>query len=84
MGEKALHEDLDLTAFSARLIKDLSKLERLAGELLGAAQVDVYGLDASGFIGVTPISPEQAELLATVLPQLRALHGDQAVVGASA
>ena len=81
---QALHENLDLAAFSARLINDLSKLERLAGELLGAAQVDVQDLDASGFTGVTPIAPEEVELLATVLPRLRAIHGDQSAVGASA
>jgi hypothetical protein len=66
------------------LTKDLSKLERLAGELLGAAQVDIQDLDASGFTGVTAIAPEEAELLATVLPRLRAIHGDQSAVGASA
>lgn len=79
---QALHEEQDLAAFSARLVNDLGKLERLAGELLGAAFVDVPDLDTSAFVGVTPIAPEQAELLATVLPRLRTVRRD--AVGASA
>ncbi|HEX3134519.1 MAG TPA: hypothetical protein VHX44_13160 [Planctomycetota bacterium] len=79
---QALHEDLDLAAFSARLVKDLVKLERLAGELLGAAVVDVPGLDTSAFVGVTPVAPDQAELLATVLPRLRTVRRN--AVGAEA
>lgn len=79
---QALHEDLDLAAFSARLVNDLTKLERLAGELLGAALVDVPDLDTSAFVGVTPIAPEQAELLATVLPRLRTVRRDAVGAGA--
>lgn len=79
---QALHEDMDLATFSARLVNDLTKLERLAGELLGAALVDVPELDTSAFVGVTPIAPENAELLATVLPRLRAVRRDAVGAGA--
>jgi flavin-dependent dehydrogenase len=75
---QALHEELDLTAFSQRLVQDLGKLERLAGELLGAAQEDVPGLDASAFVGVTPVPSTSAELLATVLPRLRTVTREPA------
>ena len=81
---QALHEELDLPAFSARLVDDLKKLERLAGELLGAALVDVPGLDTAAFAGVTPIPPERAELLANVLPRFRTVRRDPQVVGAGA
>lgn len=81
---QALHEDLDLAAFSARLVNDLKKLERLAGELLGAALVDVPDLDTSAFVGVTPIAPQNVELLANVLPRLRTVRRDAQTVGAGA
>jgi flavin-dependent dehydrogenase len=81
---QALHEELDLPAFSARLVDDLKKLERLAGELLGAALADAPGIDISGFAGITPIAPENAGLLANVLPRFRTVRRDPQVVGAGA
>ncbi len=78
---QALHAELDEATFSANLVRDLSRLEQLAGELLGAALVDIPTLDCSAFAGITSIPPEQATLLATVLPHLQAtaVHGVESV-----
>lgn len=81
---QALHAELDQAAFEQRLVADLKRLERLAGELLGAALVDVPGLDRSGFMGVDPIAPAEATLLAGVLPRFTtvAMRGVPAGAGA--
>src|SRR5258708_36292573 len=46
---KGLLDRLDGAGFAARLAANLALLDRLAGELLGAARRDVPAIDARGF-----------------------------------
>jgi hypothetical protein len=79
---QALHQNLDEQTFSANLLRDLARLEQLAGELFGAAVADEPTIDVSRMNGITPIPPAQATLLATVLPRLCAQQKNGAVAGA--
>ncbi len=79
---QALHETMDEAQFCANLVRDLARLEQLAGELVGAVLVDDPTIDVSRFIGITPIAPAQATLLATVLPRFQSSAKNGAVAGA--
>lgn len=66
---RGLGDTLDRDAFVARLLSNLTLLDRVAGEIAAAARRDVPTLDLGALTALADASGEP-ELLATVLPRI--------------